>query len=173
MLAFTGARVGEIAQLRRQDLRKEAVEGHPEGVWVLRTTPEAGRVKTKQARKVPLHPQLIEMGFPEFVAGATGERLFLVPDTKGGINGPLRGLKNRLGEAAREHIDDPGVSPNHSWRHRFRAVATDAGVSGNVIDAICGLSAKSVGPSLNLSMLPLFRRIIALLHKDKRQPLTN
>jgi integrase len=145
VLAFTGARVGEIAQLRRQDLRKEAVEGHPNGVWVLRITPEAGRVKTKQARDVPLHAQLVEMGFPEFVAGATGERLFLVPDAKGDIAGPLRGLKNRLSEAAREHVDDPGVSPNHSWRHRFRTVATESGVSGNVIDAICGWSAKSVG----------------------------
>lgn len=145
MLAFTGARVGEIAQLRRQDLRWVEVEGYSEGVWVLRITPEAGRVKTKQAREVPLHPQLIEMGFPNFVAGATGERLFLVPDAKGGIAGPLRGLKNRLGEAARELVDDPGVSPNHSWRHRFRTVATEAGVSGNVIDAICGWSSKSVG----------------------------
>lgn len=145
VLAFTGARVGEIAQLRRQDLRKEAVEGHPKGVWVLRITPEAGRVKTKQAREVPLHPQLVEMGFPAFVAGTSGERLFLVPDAKGDIAGPLRGLKNRLSEAAREQVDDPGVSPNHSWRHRFRTVATDSGVSGNVIDAICGWSAKSVG----------------------------
>ncbi|MFC6046657.1 hypothetical protein ACFPYM_02280 [Methylobacterium hispanicum] len=54
-------------------------------------------------------------------------------------------MENRLSEAAREHIDDPGVSPNHSWRHRFRTIATDAGVAGNVIDAICGWSAKSVG----------------------------
>lgn len=145
VLAFTGARVGEIAQLRRQDLRRAAVEGHPEGVWVLRITPEAGRVKTKQAREVPLHPQLVEMGFPAFVSGASGERLFLVPDDAGNIAGPLRGLKNRLSESAREHVNDPGVSPNHSWRHRFRTVATETGVSGNVIDAICGWSAKSVG----------------------------
>lgn len=145
VLAFTGARVGEIAQLRRQDLRLEAVEGYPQGVWVLRITPEAGRVKTKQAREVPLHPQLVEIGFTVFVSEASGERLFLVPDDAGNIAGPLRGLKNRLSEAARELVDDPGVSPNHSWRHRFRTVATDAGVSGNVIDAICGWSSKSVG----------------------------
>lgn len=37
------------------------------------------------------------------------------------------------------------MSPNHSWRHRFRTVATEAGIEGNVIDAICGWSAKSVG----------------------------
>jgi len=145
VLAFTGARVGEIAQLRRQDLMQVDLDGHLEGVWVLRITPEAGRVKTKQAREVPLHPQLVDMGFARFVSAASEERLFLVPDAKGDIAGPLQGLKNRLSEFAREHVPDPGVSPNHSWRHRFRTIATDAGISGNVIDAICGWSAKNVG----------------------------
>ncbi|GJE55550.1 Tyrosine recombinase XerC [Methylobacterium thuringiense] len=145
VLAFTGARVGEIAQMRRQDLRREAVPGHPEGVWVLKITPEAGTVKTKQARDVPLHPQLVELGFPAFVEGTRDERLFLVPGTEGKIEGPLQAVKNRLGEFARRYVDDPGVSPNHSWRHRFRTVATEAGVPGNVIDAICGWSARSVG----------------------------
>jgi integrase len=145
ILAFTGARVGEIVQLRRQDLWQEKVEGHPDGVWVLRITPEAGAVKTKQAREVPLHPQLIELGFPAFVTGVIEERLFLVPDPKGGIAGPLQAVKNRLGEFAREHVSDRGVSPNHGWRHRFRTVGTEAGIPGNVIDALCGWSAKSVG----------------------------
>ncbi|WP_246687911.1 DUF6538 domain-containing protein [Methylobacterium sp. WL93] len=145
VLAFTGARVGEIAQMRRQDLRKVEIEGLPGGVWVLRITPEAGTVKTKQAREVPLHPQIVELGFPAFVESIKEERLFLVPDASSKIAGPLQGVKNRLGEFARAYVDDPGVSPNHSWRHRFRTVATEAGVSGNVIDAICGWSAKSVG----------------------------
>ncbi|MFC5554822.1 DUF6538 domain-containing protein [Methylobacterium iners] len=161
VLAFTGARVGEIAQMRRQDLRKEEVEGHSAGVWVLRITPEAGRVKTKQAREVPLHPQLVEMGFPQFVAGATGERVFLVPEASGEIAGPLQGLKNRLSEFARGHVTDPGVSPNHSWRHRFRTIATDAGVSGNVIDAICGWSPKTVGE--RYGSVPLKARADAIL----------
>jgi integrase len=145
VLAFTGARVGEIVQLREQDLRLEKVDGQPEGVWVLRITPEAGTVKTKQAREVPLHPQLIELGFPAFVESVREERLFLVPDAEGGIAGPLQAAKNRLGEFARLHVSDRGVSPNHGWRHRFRTVATEAGVSSSVIDAICGWSAKSVG----------------------------
>ena len=35
---------------------------------VIRITPEAGTVKTDEARDVVLHPHLIELGFPEFVA---------------------------------------------------------------------------------------------------------
>jgi integrase len=145
VLAFTGARVGEIAQMRRQDLRRVEIEGHPGGVWVLRITPEAGAVKTKQAREVPLHPQLVELGFPAFVENMRAERLFLVPDAEGAVAGPLQAVKNRLGEFAREHVSDRGVSPNHGWRHRFRTVATEAGITGNVIDALCGWSARSVG----------------------------
>lgn len=145
LLAFTGARVGEIAQMRRQDLRWVAVEGFPNGVWVLRITPEAGPVKTKQAREVPLHPQLVELGFPAFVDGVRQERLFLVPDDEGKITGPLQALKNRTAEFSRKHVIDRGVSPNHGWRHRFRTVATEAGVASNVIDALCGWSARSVG----------------------------
>jgi hypothetical protein len=44
ILAYTGARVGEIAQLRDGDIRQDA------GIWVVHITPEAGPVKTYEAR---------------------------------------------------------------------------------------------------------------------------
>lgn len=47
LCAYTGARVGEMAQLRAEDVFQM------EGIWALRITPEAGRVKTKQYREVP------------------------------------------------------------------------------------------------------------------------
>ena len=50
LAAYTGARVGELAQLRRQDVTKEGDH------WVLLLTPEAGTTKTNEARKVVLHP---------------------------------------------------------------------------------------------------------------------
>ena len=39
LCAFTGARVTEMAQLRREDVRQE------DGRWVLRVTPDVGSVK--------------------------------------------------------------------------------------------------------------------------------
>ncbi len=60
--AFTGARVSEITQLRKEDIRK--VDGH----WVARITPDAGTVKSGGYRDVPLHPQILEEGFAQFVA---------------------------------------------------------------------------------------------------------
>ncbi|MGX5851262.1 hypothetical protein ACWGTO_29815, partial [Mesorhizobium sp. PL10] len=57
LCAFTGARVGELAQLRKQDAFTQ------DRIWTTRITPEAGTVKTNEARDVPLHQQLIDLGF--------------------------------------------------------------------------------------------------------------
>ena len=45
LVAYSGARVGEMAQLRGQDIWQEA------GAWVMRITPEAGTVKSGKARE--------------------------------------------------------------------------------------------------------------------------
>jgi hypothetical protein len=91
LCAFTGARVGEIGQLRKADVMRQ--EGH----WVIRITPEAGTVKTNEAREVVLHPQLVSLEFPEFVQKSAEGHLFLTPAADGDVLGPLQGLKNRLG----------------------------------------------------------------------------
>lgn len=57
LCAYTGARAGEITQLRGRDVIQE------EGVWALRITPDAGTQKTNTARLVPLHEHLIAQGF--------------------------------------------------------------------------------------------------------------
>jgi integrase len=129
---YTGARVGELAQLRRQDVRQGA--GH----WVLELTPEAGTIKTNEARKVALHPHLVELGFPEFVQAAPVGHLFLKVGPKGDVLGPLQGVKNRLSEFARTVIIDPNVAPLHGLRHRFKTVGMEAGVPTRVLDAIQG-----------------------------------
>jgi integrase len=49
LCAYTGARVGEMTQLRKQDIVEQ------DGIWAVRITPEAGTVKGGEARTVPLH----------------------------------------------------------------------------------------------------------------------
>lgn len=63
---FTGARVGEMIQIRKEDLRREGK------LWILHVTPEAGPVKTDEARDVVLHRQIIEEGFLEFYEESKG-----------------------------------------------------------------------------------------------------
>lgn len=139
LCCYTGARVGEIAQLRKQDVRREGEH------WVINITPEAGTVKTNEARDVVLHPHLIEQGFPDFVASSPDGHLFLRPAGDGTVLGPLRGLKNRLAEFARGIVPDPNVAPNHGWRHRFKTVGMEAGIAPRVLDAIQGQAPGSVG----------------------------
>jgi integrase len=132
LAAYTGARVGELAQLRKQDVAQEGEH------WTIRLTPEAGTIKTNEARKIVLHSHLVELGFPTFVESAPAGHLFLKVRTDGDVLGPLQGLKNRLAEFAREIITDPNVAPMHGWRHRFKTVGMEAGIPTRVLDAIQG-----------------------------------
>jgi integrase len=138
LCAYTGARVGELAQLRKQDVAQEGEH------WVIRVTPEAGTVKTNEARKIVLHPHIIEQGFAAFVATAPAGHLFLKVGREGDVLGPLQGLKNRLATFARAIVTDPNVAPNHGWRHRFKTVGMEAGIAPRILDAIQGQAARSV-----------------------------
>src|SRR5262249_49909565 len=53
LCAYTGARAGEITQLRAEDVKQH------EGTWVIKITPEAGTVKAGKPRTAPLHEHLI------------------------------------------------------------------------------------------------------------------
>jgi integrase len=141
LAAYSGARVGEVAQLRRQDVRQEA--GH----WLIELTPEAGTIKTNEARKVVLHPHVVELGFPEFARSAPEGHLFLKPSAAGDVLGPLQGVKNRLAEFARTVVTDPNVAPLHGLRHRFKTIGMEAGISTRVLDAIQGHAARTAGDS--------------------------
>jgi integrase len=132
LAAYNGARVGELAQLRKQDLTREG--GH----WVIHLTPEAGTIKTNEARKVVLHPHIVELGFPDFVKAAPAGHLFLKASADGDVLGPLQGLKNRLAEFARTAASDPNVAPMHGLRHRFKTVGMEAGIAPRILDAIQG-----------------------------------
>jgi len=138
LCAYTGGRVGELAQLRKQDIRQEA------GRWIIHITPDAGTVKTDEARDVPLHAHLVEQGFIDFVTKAKPGPLFLIPAKDADVLGPLQGVKNRLAEFVREVFTDPRVAPNHGWRHRFKTVCRDIGIDAGVRDAIQGHAARSV-----------------------------
>lgn len=141
LCAYTGARVGEMIQLRKQDVRKE--DGH----WVVVITPEAVTVKANAFRMVPVHEHLIELGFLDFVKNAPDEFLFLSPQslTPEGFAGALKSGKTRVTEFVREVLTDPNVQPNHGWRHRFLTVRIGLGIDEKVAFAITGHSMGAEG----------------------------
>lgn len=133
LCAYSGARVTEMTQLRKEDVVRV------EGVDCIRITPEAGRVKTGEYRLVPLHPHMVEQGFLEFVRGAKAGPLFYDPKRKS--DDPAEETSNSLRRWVRSDavgVTDKNVQPNHGWRHRFKNVASRAGISDRVSHHITG-----------------------------------
>lgn len=139
LLAYTGARAGEIIQLRKQDLVPTGDH------WSLVLTPEAGTIKTGEARTVPVHPHLIEQGLVTFVQEHRDEHLFLRPNAQtGNVLGSLKGVRNHLGAWVREYVTDARVKPNHGWRHLFITLCRGHGIGEDIQRLITGHSARDV-----------------------------
>lgn len=146
---WTGARIGEIAQLRLGDVRKER------GVWFIHIRHEEGEgltTKSGQSRPAAVHPMLERVGFLAFhqrrlkaADGDEGGRLFpeLEPNARGQISGtPSRWWRDYL-EAigVKDGADGYGA---HSFRHtladRLRA---EAELLDNEVAVCLGHSVKS------------------------------
>jgi integrase len=146
LAAYSGARMGEITQLRGADIVEE------DGVHAMKIAPEAGTVKAGKPRSVPIHEHVMAQGFLDFVKGAgKGPLFYNVPKKPkpGEVQPPSdptnprrpRAVKarERLAEWVREvGVSDPELSPNHAWRHTFRAITDRCGIPEKMTDAIVG-----------------------------------
>jgi integrase len=149
LMAYTGARAGEITQLRGSDVQQRGSFHYA----VL--TPDAGTIKTRKVRVVPLHEHIIAQGFLSFVETRGKGPLFFTPEaTKGAVDpfNPKRPRAVRIREALAAWVRKLGVSdrelsPNHAWRHTFKAQAERVGITEKISDAITGHAASTVGRS--------------------------
>lgn len=156
LCAYTGARVGEMVQLRKQDVVQR------EGVWFVEIDPEAGTVKGGKRRSVPLHPHLIELGFPSFASTSETDYLFISPRADGNVRGPSQGIKNRLSDAARETVPDRSVQPNHGWRHRLVTLSRKYGLDQELRRMITGHAGQGVDEIVYGEPAGLYREICKL-----------
>ena len=148
LCAYTGARVGEMTQLRGVDVIQQ------DGVDAVRITPEAGTVKTRQARLVPLHEDIIAQGFLTYVkTRGRGALFYKAPNNEPEASDPTNPRKPRYVKT-REHlatwirklgIADRELQPNHAWRHTFKQIADRVGITERMSDYITGHAHKSVG----------------------------
>ncbi len=138
LCAFTGARITEMTQLRREDVKKDGER------WVLRITPDAGSVKTGQYRDVPLHHQVVALGFIAFVDNAGDGPLFHGATSQERYLASARGTAGKLSAWLNDLKLVPlGVAPLYGWRHRFKTQGLELGASTRVLDAIQGHPGKS------------------------------
>ena len=135
--AYTGARVGEISQLRKEDLI--TVSSAP----CIRITPEGGTVKTGKYRIVPIHPHLVELGLLPFISARPSGPLFFGSDKVGDAAAKAAKVTSgKVGQWVRESvgITDKRIWPNHAWRHRFKTLCRDVGIDQEIRNAIQGHS---------------------------------
>ena len=155
---YTGARLEELGQLRTADVR------HEEGVDYLAIEPGDGkRVKTRSSkRRVPVHPELIKLGFLDFVsAQRVAGRVRLFPELKATRFALTSAWSKWWGRHVRQScgITDPRKT-FHSFRHGWKEAAR-AAMTEEVHDAITGHSNGSVGRSYGSMPLKVMFESIA------------
>lgn len=160
LCAYSGARVNEITQLRRQDIFQV------DNVWVINITPEAGSVKTNEARIVPLHPHIIEQGFIDEIAKKSGPLFFNPMRAQLASSGSTQAMK--VGEylanwVRKLGVTDPAVQPNHGWRHRFKTLARRHGMNAEVRDVIQGHAHRTEGEGYGGTEIAVKLKAIKLL----------
>ncbi|MDX0928385.1 tyrosine-type recombinase/integrase [Sinorhizobium medicae] len=138
--AFTGARISEITQLRKSDVRMEG------DIPVIRITPDAGTVKTRKYRDVPLHKQIIEKGFLEFVKASPDGPLFYPPMKGKRTVDPARTVSGRISNwLQKEKLIPDEVQPNHGWRHALKTTGREVEIDSRILDAITGHAGRTAG----------------------------
>jgi integrase len=138
--AFTGARVSEIIQLRKEDIIRVNDQ------WVARITPDAGTVKSGGYRDVPLHRQIIAEGFEVFLEAANPGPLFHTATDPKKFQRAAIMVSNKLSDWLRlSGLCPDGLQPSHAWRHRLKTTCREIGISDRVVDAIQGHAGKTAG----------------------------
>lgn len=86
------------------------------------------------------------MGSIEFVTNAPASPLFF--RSRPGKQPPVaaRTVAGRVSQWLQSlDVVPEGVSPSHGWRHRFKTVGREIGVSDRTLDAIQGHAPKTAG----------------------------
>ena len=136
---YSGARLGEIAQLLTNDVRQL------HGVWIFHITEQGSRTKSVKTggseRVVPVHPKLIEIGLIKFHARQNAfrhDRLFpeLVPDKRGFISGEASSFFNDYLRAIGVKTDK--TNNFHSFRHNAADAFRRAGFYDEQFNVLLG-----------------------------------
>lgn len=133
---FTGARLGELCQLRPEDVRED------DGVWALVLTDDGEHQSIKSAaghRVVPIHSELVRLGFLDYVTGVKASGAgSLWPAMRQRPGKPsdffgrwFRKLKSSAG------LNEP-MPDFHCFRHTVRPQMRRAGIPAETQDRITG-----------------------------------
>lgn len=184
---FTGARTNEIAQLDTIDIK--VIDGHP-CIDFCADDPksfEAKRIKSGEARHVPIHPKLIELGLLDYVASLRrdkqkkllGDGLSYLPGRDDESDHNKEGWAKAAGkffnEAPKGYLVEIGVhvpydgKSIYSFRHTLETNLRHARRNGNpidqsIIDGITGHVAETIAGKHYDSGATTEQMLKALMH---------
>jgi integrase len=137
IMAFTGCRMGEAAQLRGVDVRDE------QSIWVFDFNADCDEKNLKtegSARLVPIHSRLLELGILDFARSAGGG--FLFPERVRLTKNPSRSNVDLLSKQLNRWRRKAGVTDARkkfqSFRATFATRLKDAGVPEYQIAELVG-----------------------------------
>jgi integrase len=139
---YTGARVGELAQLRVEDIEETKA-----GPFIRITEEEGATVKTEAGvRRVPVHRELIRLGFIEYVeamkkAGAVA----LWPAYKLRKGKPGGYFSDWVNPFHKEATGNPSAPVFHELRHTVRSALFSAKVDRATIGLLIGHDTGLIG----------------------------
>ncbi|WP_330997251.1 site-specific integrase [Burkholderia stagnalis] len=170
---YTGARVEELCQLHPDDIYEETyieASGARRACWVARLTHNEERqqgVKTAgSVRRIPLHREIVERGFIEFARSRSGKpRVFYeMKADKFGVESGVWSLW-WIREYLRKYCSpsDPKMV-FHSFRHTFKDVCRDHGITKEIADALQGHSDGDASSNYGAEFYPL-RPLVEAMEK--------
>ncbi|AOK04281.1 hypothetical protein WK25_07265 [Burkholderia latens] len=139
LLLHTGARIGEIAQLRKEDFQTR------NGITVIRITGEAGTVKTQESeRVVPLAAHLLaDPWFVQWLQGILGRTGPAFPSAWGRARGPGDTMGQWFRQFRKDAVLPEGaLEGSHKFRHWLRSALAEKHVGEATMDSITGHSAQ-------------------------------
>ena len=164
---YSGARLGELAKLLVTDVRQE--HGH----WIMHVTKEGSeRKRTKTAgsqRVVPVHSQLIRLGFDKFHVRATAlgkKQLFDVkPDARGYFSGtPSKFFGNYLRDIGIKTGRDLNF---HSLRHTVADAFRRAGFVDEEFAPLLGHTKATTTGKYGIMKLMVLGQCVAMIEAIK------
>ncbi|MEH6448559.1 MAG: site-specific integrase [Oleispira sp.] len=139
LATYTGARLGELTQLRLQDISKA------DGIVSISITDEGEgmRVKTNAGRrKLPVHPDLLKLGFEEYVTRLrNSNQEHLLPQLPKSGKKIGSSVSNWYNERYRDKFMPHFKAEKkvfHSFRHTFISRAINAGIETQHIQQMVG-----------------------------------
>lgn len=143
---FAGTRLSEIAALTVHDVSRM------DEVLCFSFVEDRTRGKTLKtrasARIVPVHPTLIELGWPEYVDSVQrkdGASAWLFPDVAPNVNGAQKAWSKWFNRNLRLIGITDRRKVFHSFRHTFKDALRVAHVAEDLNDALTGHSNSTVG----------------------------